>query len=752
MFNGDKMDYIIRNENDEEIFDNDDNLKLSQVLRDNYRYIFESDGTLKSDVTSEELVFEGKVVGFASYLIDDISLILLSDVYVLPEFRGNRLFLENLLYMIASSKTLSIRQPTRNIVEILIHYHLAEKLTDSLVVCPIYLEILNKDIISKNESCMDDYMSNLYDLNLCSTLVLQDITTPGVCLIDYHKVLDDDNKRYDARHFRQSIDLDEYFEDIKKEFLANSDEFKDILFKLNGRLPSIEMDLKEIIGDEDELSGFLKKFVDKSLITIERAFEIKEQLKHEYENNIITSNGLDTRLAYLILGEDLSKDRDLFLENIAKTTMLCPCCYQPVSPISKSCQICGYNIKDNDLLDYDKVIEELKTSGESIIDLRGDDSNSQDDFILEILKEIYESGDEELFNEINEEYGLEIESINDLKDVTIENEVIIDYFGVQYKFIKNNTHPLRPIIQDERHQYSFFDDLKSDLRFPGLSHDLYACLSEIKENPLLYDFLYDMDLYLLPADIESILFGNNLIESKNYGSDFWDMVYNSYTVKEMKDALKKYHLKVSGNKKELLNRLRSYSVYKEFGEEEFIITDDGEEFLMNTAWISDYETCMSCFDFLDVETFMSNNRTKTAFEGFYKYLDKALEIAEEDENLDEILDIISSKSILLVNESRYKQALAEELKIFLLRINMKYLDENDCENFRPIIFSNIHNIDMLSVITNVNLKKEFKKAVKKLNLKKERVSKKIAFNYLKRAIDGEDMNVLSDNIVTTYFN
>ena len=59
---------------------------------------------------------------------------------------------------------------------------------------------------------------------------------------------------------------------------------------------------------------------------------------------------------------------------------------------------------------------------------------------------------------------------------------------------------------------------------------------------------------------------------------------------------------------------------------------------------------------------------------------------------------------------------------------------------------------MLSVITNVNLKKEFKKAVKKLNLKKERVSKKIAFNYLKRAIDGEDMNVLSDNIVTTYFN
>ena len=219
MFNGDKMDYIIRNENDEEIFDNDDNLKLSQVLRDNYRYIYDSVIAQDYDLRFEEftflkeLVFEGKVVGFASYLIDDISLILLSDVYVLPEFRGNRLFLENLLYMIASSKTLSIRQPTRNIVEILIHYHLAEKLTDSLVVCPIYLEILNKDIISKNESCMDDYMSNLYDLNLCSTLVLQDITTPGVCLIDYHKVLDDDNKRYDARHFRQSIDLDEYFED-----------------------------------------------------------------------------------------------------------------------------------------------------------------------------------------------------------------------------------------------------------------------------------------------------------------------------------------------------------------------------------------------------------------------------------------------------------------------------------------------------------------------------------------------------------
>jgi len=275
---------------------------------------------------------------------------------------------------------------------------------------------------------------------------------------------------------------------------------------------------------------------------------------------------------------------------------------------------------------------------------------------------------------------------------------------------------------------------------------------EIKENPLLYDFLYDMDLYALPADVESILFGNDMIESKNYGSDFWDMVYNSYTVKEMKDALKKYHLKVSGNKKELINRLRSYSVYKEFGEEEFIITENGEEFLRMTGWISDYETCMSCFDFLDVETFMSNNRTKTAFEGFYKYLDNALEIAEEDENLDEILDIISSKSMLMVNEAKYKQALTEELKIFLLRVNMKYLDEKDCENFKPIIFSNISNIDTLSEIINANLRKEFKKAFKKVNLKKAKVSKKIAFQYLKRALDGEDMDVLSDSILATYFN
>lgn len=149
---------------------------------------------------------------------------------------------------------------------------------------------------------------------------------------------------------------------------------------------------------------------------------------------------------------------------------------------------------------------------------------------------------------------------------------------------------------------------------------------------------------------------------------------------------------------------------------------------------------------------VSLNRTKTAFEGFYKYLDNVLEIAEANENLDEVLDIISSKSMLMVYESKYKQALAEELKIFLLRINMKYLDEKDCENFKPIIFSNIHNIGMLCEITNVNLRKEFKKAVKKLNLKKAKVSKKITFKYLKRAIDGEDMDVLSDSILTTYFN
>lgn len=751
------MKYIIRNEEDVNIIDNDDDLKLSQFLRDNYEYIYNSLIAHDYDLRFEEytffceLVFEGKVVGFASYLIDAFSTVCLTNVFVLPEFRGNQLFIENLFYMIVSSEMISIREPTRNLVEILIHYNLAEKLTDSLVACPIYLEILNEDIISKNAFSEDDCLSNLYDLKLCSTLVLQDITTPGVCIIDYHNVLADDDKKYGAGYLRQSLNLDEYFEDIKKVFLKNADEFKDILLNLTEKMPSFKMDFDQLIGDGEGLSEFMLDLVDESIISIDRAFEIKNQLKNEYDNNIVTSEGLKTRLRYLVENNDLSSDTELFLENIQQTNMLCPYCYQPVSPTFKSCKICGYNINDNELLDYDEVLNDLMKSEKNIIDLRTDYSNSQEEYLLEILKDIYETGDEKSFDEINKEYDLGFSSIDDLKNITLQDEVIIDYFGDQYTFIKNNTHPITPIIDNKIKKYSFFDDLESNLKNPGLSYDLFTCLSKILEDPHLYDFLYDLDLYNSPVDLESILFGNNMIQSKKYGSKFWNMVYNSFTVSQMKDALRKYHLKVSGNKRELVNRLKNYSIYKEFGGDEFVLTYEGEEFLRHVGWIANYETWLSCFDFIDIETFMSRNRTKTSIEGFYNYLDNALEIAEKHENLNEILDIISSKSMLLVNEAKYKPALTEEIKIFILRMNMEYLDENEYENFEPIIYSNINNIAILSEITNANLKKEFKKAMKKLNLKKQHVPQKIAFTYLKKALHGDDMEVLSNNIVKTYF-
>ena len=123
------MDYIIRDEDNVNIIENDD-LKLSQFLRDNYEYIYDSMIAQDYDLRFEEftflfeLVFESKVVGFASYLTDDFSTVCLTNVFVLPEFRGNQLFVKNLFYMIASSEMISILEPTRNLVEILIHYNL----------------------------------------------------------------------------------------------------------------------------------------------------------------------------------------------------------------------------------------------------------------------------------------------------------------------------------------------------------------------------------------------------------------------------------------------------------------------------------------------------------------------------------------------------------------------------------------------------------------------------------------------------
>lgn len=355
------MDYIIRNKDEEQMKVNFDGSILSELLKSDYGYVYESMKANGYEINQDgfnlffELVHDTKVVGFATYYITQASTMTLTDTFVLPDFESENLLFKNFSLIIKSGSTISILRPTRDIVEFLVKNNLAVKLTDSIVTSAIGFDMLGEDILGNFNLKGITPSTNLYDLNLCSPIFLYDISTPGVCEIFYQDFQPLDDKKYNCAEFRNSINIDEYFLDIKKSFLENSDEFNQKLFDLKESLPQSFLDYDEIIGIGDDLSDYFEGMIDDGMVDRKTAVKIRNQLKREYENGEVTDQALALRVSFL-LSEDQHWESMKALDDIAEQfDYFCPYCHSQVSVSSKYCQTCGYDVSGSGLVSLEDI-------------------------------------------------------------------------------------------------------------------------------------------------------------------------------------------------------------------------------------------------------------------------------------------------------------------------------------------------------------------------------------------------------------
>ena len=150
---------------------------------------------------------------------------------------------------------------------------------------------------------------------------------------------------------------------------------------------------------------------------------------------------------------------------------------------------------------------------------------------------------------------------------------------------------------------------------------------------------------------------------------------------------------------------------------------------------------------------MQENDTGSVVKNSLNYLDEHLKIAYEKKEFNRMHDVFSSKAMIYLHEEEFKKALIEELKIFILKINAVYLNKNDLKSFYAIEYPNINNISELEDLAEINnLKRVLYKAWFDLKLDDEMLmTKKEAFNYLKRAYDGEVLDELAEEVANKYF-
>lgn len=346
---------IEKEDNAQRVFLSEDIIDVVEILKDYYGYIYESmqdeKFILKYDQCNlfKELLFENKVVGFCTYDFSrQFITASLNNIYVLPEYRGNNIFKKELIKTMEDHHKPSIMEPTRLVVELLIRYGFAKKINDDIVASAIEFVIPGSHVESNTVYDNEELATHFYDLKSCRSIHILDLNKGYIA---YSSPLN-----YDIIHYDCMNVIDESYLNGIVEFFKNNDvDLMKTILDLEDMLPIKNYTLEEVIGDDNSLSFYIETLIDDSHVTYDKALQIKQQIREEYESGMILNESLLIRLAYLF-----NENPEVTIKSHEET---CPYCDMPIDDHDKYCHFCGINLSfDADDL-QNNLIQSLNTSG-----------------------------------------------------------------------------------------------------------------------------------------------------------------------------------------------------------------------------------------------------------------------------------------------------------------------------------------------------------------------------------------------------
>ena len=528
----------------------------------------------------DEIVFENKVVGFATYDIRNNFEVILTECYILPEFRGKRLFFDEICKMHFVAPKFGILQPTRNVIELLLNYAFAKYATDDIVVSAIDLYLDYFDVKSDRTDefrVLEVPPSNFYDSSICSTLFIHDDE------VFYHNLLDNDCLR---GHKRKKLTKG-YFDNIKKEFSKNREEFENLAAELKNELPSNKLGYDVIVGYGDGLSEYMQEMVDQDVFSYERAVEIREQLIREYQSGEIDDSSIEDRLDMLSLSQEvLINDFNEF----------------------------------RDLVNSGEIFDETGIS-QFLVAVAGDD----DEFGNELLNALATGNEDEFSNLMMNHLQQENEF---LKEILQVDEDSIDYERSVTEIEKELQNKYRLDDANYKGDYPSNYDLEIFMVLYDLSHgdNYYNALTGVYfDSPVSLDELTDLLIkskFIIKDGIIKVDWVNDAAE---------------YPIPYLKRVLNNNGLETEGTKDELIKRLADNDVT--LGDE-YKITSKGKNHLKEFAWIGIYDHFLHAFDFIDFCRYRENHQGSIK-EISLSYLDEHIKLAKESSDefyLEECLD------------------------------------------------------------------------------------------------------------------
>lgn len=263
-----------QNKTGKSINSQENQLDILELLKNEYDYINNDIIREKYEIkvsscdVFKELLYKDKVVGFVTYNVLNKFNYLLTNVYIIRGYRRNHIFFNELKKQYSSDKVISIYEPTRQIIEILLKLGYARNITKNIVISSINFKINNSTALSQNQNNNNSNKlinSNIYDLNICASLSVR-ILNRNSYEIKYTPVKNDDEIHYDCIGKRKKLGK-EYFDNIIQTLINKDLEIERWLFLLQHNLPSRKIKTEEIIGTTDSLSETLTENIESGNIS-----------------------------------------------------------------------------------------------------------------------------------------------------------------------------------------------------------------------------------------------------------------------------------------------------------------------------------------------------------------------------------------------------------------------------------------------------------------------------------------------------
>lgn len=594
------------------IYQNDKKLILEDILKSKYDSIYDSMIEEKFVLNVDncnifnEIRFKEKVVGFSTYTIINDSHLLLTNIYILPSFRGNKLFNKELSRILEEGYVVSIHEPNKIVVTALVNYGYAEKVNDTLVVSAINFNIAIENIVPKNSQLNRDVflnLTNLYDLDLCASLLFN-IENNETFEVHY-AISEHDNEKVSLES--KDIFNKDYFENIVNILTRRDLEIERRLLLLRENLPSVNLEIKELFSSD--LADIFMDYVNEGLVTLNEIKKIKQQLFIDLTRSTIRKQSIPLRLKYLVSNLHNTKEKDDSIKNP------CPYCNEELDYSRRYCVSCGYdifndvNVKNKNKYLYHDVLTETLSYKYS-------------------LNNIIEKKDE-----FNEEYLISLAICYIIDNLNIKN-----YYSI-FNMAADN-----------------YNILDIDLR--RFMH---------KKGYITYDVL----------------------ESS------WSEEGQEFSVSELKNILLENNIKQSGNKTELIERIKSNISLTKIRSKVPKITELGFQFKEDCKTILYHNKYLKNYVYEEFEEFFASSEKTSINEITLDFLNQHIEKAINLKKHNQLVDSIKLQSQLYSNIQDIEEILRLELKLFFINLNMLFIDDVYYDFYNPIEESTFNTLRKL---------------------------------------------------------